>query len=103
LKVLLERGLDEQHRDNAGWGPLHYAAFEGLNVDIMCCRTRILNIPLVKGSGSDMLLGPVWFYFIELLNLQPNKDDLGEYENMTSAPTNLTYREDIIEFTNAMQ
>ena len=29
VKVLLDRGLDEQHRDNAGWGPLHYAAFEG--------------------------------------------------------------------------
>ena len=28
-QVLLDRGLDEQHRDNAGWGPLHYAAFEG--------------------------------------------------------------------------
>lgn len=22
-------GLDEQHRDNSGWTPLHYAAFEG--------------------------------------------------------------------------
>ena len=30
VKVLLDRGLDEQHRDNAGWGPLHYAAFEGI-------------------------------------------------------------------------
>jgi hypothetical protein len=30
LQVLLDRGLDEQHRDNAGWGPLHYAAFEGV-------------------------------------------------------------------------
>ena len=29
MKVLLDRGLDEQHRDNAGWGPVHYAAFEG--------------------------------------------------------------------------
>ena len=28
-QVLLDRGLDEQHRDNAGWGPLHYASFEG--------------------------------------------------------------------------
>lgn len=23
------QGLDEQHRDNSGWTPLHYAAFEG--------------------------------------------------------------------------
>lgn len=22
-------GLDEQHRDNSGWTPLHYATFEG--------------------------------------------------------------------------
>ena len=25
VQVLLDRGLDENHRDNAGWGPLHYA------------------------------------------------------------------------------
>lgn len=29
MKQLLDRGLDEQHRDNSGWTPLHYAAFEG--------------------------------------------------------------------------
>lgn len=29
VKQLLDRGLDEQHRDNSGWTPLHYAAFEG--------------------------------------------------------------------------
>lgn len=26
-------GLDEQHRDNSGWTPLHYAAFEG-HIDV---------------------------------------------------------------------
>ena len=34
LQVLLDRGLDENHRDNAGWGPLHYAAFEGHSIII---------------------------------------------------------------------
>lgn len=29
VRQLLDRGLDETHRDNAGWTPLHYAAFEG--------------------------------------------------------------------------
>lgn len=29
VRLLLDRGLDETHRDNAGWTPLHYAAFEG--------------------------------------------------------------------------
>lgn len=29
VRLLLDRGLDEQHRDNSGWTPLHYAAFEG--------------------------------------------------------------------------
>ncbi|XP_048521478.1 ankyrin repeat domain-containing protein 50 isoform X2 [Dendroctonus ponderosae] len=29
VRQLLDRGLDEQHRDNSGWTPLHYAAFEG--------------------------------------------------------------------------
>lgn len=29
MRQLLDRGLDETHRDNAGWTPLHYAAFEG--------------------------------------------------------------------------
>jgi ankyrin repeat protein len=29
VRLLLDRGLDEAHRDNAGWTPLHYAAFEG--------------------------------------------------------------------------
>ena len=32
VSVLLDRGLDEQHRDNAGWGHLHYAAFEGHSI-----------------------------------------------------------------------
>ena len=32
VRVLLDRGLDEQHRDNAGWGHLHYAAFEGHSI-----------------------------------------------------------------------
>lgn len=29
MRQLLDRGLDETHRDNAGWTPLHYASFEG--------------------------------------------------------------------------
>jgi ankyrin repeat protein len=29
VRLLLDRGLDEMHRDNAGWTPLHYACFEG--------------------------------------------------------------------------
>lgn len=29
VRQLLDRGLDELHRDNSGWTPLHYAAFEG--------------------------------------------------------------------------
>jgi ankyrin repeat protein len=29
VRLLLARGLDEGHRDDAGWTPLHYAAFEG--------------------------------------------------------------------------
>ena len=29
MRLLLDRGLDEMHRDNGGWAPLHYAAFEG--------------------------------------------------------------------------
>lgn len=39
VKQLLDRGLDEQHRDNSGWTPLHYAAFEGTDpnfVFVMC-------------------------------------------------------------------
>lgn len=29
VRQLLDRGLDETHRDNAGWTALHYASFEG--------------------------------------------------------------------------
>ncbi|XP_041438669.1 ankyrin repeat domain-containing protein 50 isoform X2 [Xenopus laevis] len=29
VRVLLERGLDENHRDHLGWTPLHWAACEG--------------------------------------------------------------------------
>ncbi|XP_031753292.1 ankyrin repeat domain-containing protein 50-like isoform X3 [Xenopus tropicalis] len=29
VRVLLERGLDENHRDQLGWAPLHWAACEG--------------------------------------------------------------------------
>ena len=43
LQVLLDRGLDENHRDNAGWGPLHYASFEGHSV-------------IVKLLGGSLLL-----------------------------------------------
>lgn len=31
--VISTQGLDEQHRDNSGWTPLHYAAFEG-HIDV---------------------------------------------------------------------
>ena len=41
--MLLDRGLDENHRDNAGWGPLHYASFEGHSV-------------IVKLLGGSLLL-----------------------------------------------
>ncbi|KAJ8956111.1 hypothetical protein NQ318_016565 [Aromia moschata] len=33
VRQLLDRGLDEQHRDNSGWTPLHYAAFEGPSLE----------------------------------------------------------------------
>ena len=29
VRLLLNRGLDETHRDNSGWTPLHIASFEG--------------------------------------------------------------------------
>ncbi|CAL1536251.1 unnamed protein product, partial [Lymnaea stagnalis] len=29
VRQLLDRGLDEMHRDNSGWTPLHLAAYEG--------------------------------------------------------------------------
>ena len=29
VRLLLNRGLDETHRDNAGWTPLHVAAYYG--------------------------------------------------------------------------
>ncbi|CAG0921394.1 unnamed protein product [Notodromas monacha] len=29
VSLLLDRGLDEMHKDNSGWAPLHYASFEG--------------------------------------------------------------------------
>jgi ankyrin repeat protein len=36
VQQLLDRGLDEMHRDNAGWSPLHMAAYEGhLEVSII--------------------------------------------------------------------
>ena len=43
-QVLLDRGLDENHRDNAGWGPLHYAAFEGHSIIVR----------LVGGAGAEL-------------------------------------------------
>ena len=44
VQVLLDRGLDENHRDNAGWGPLHYAAFEGHSIIVR----------LVGGAGAEL-------------------------------------------------
>ena len=45
-KVLLDRGLDEQHRDNAGWGPLHYASFEG--------HTEIVDLLIAAGAEMNL-------------------------------------------------
>jgi len=43
VRQLLDRGLDELHRDNAGWTPLHIAAFEGHNDVSHCILLAFLN------------------------------------------------------------
>lgn len=37
--------MDEQHRDNSGWTPLHYAAFEG--------HTEVCRVLLEAGAKVD--------------------------------------------------
>lgn len=43
-------GLDEQHRDNSGWTPLHYAAFEGHQV---VCRTLLESGAKIDQTDND--------------------------------------------------
>ena len=50
-------GLDEQHRDNSGWTPLHYATFEG---HIEVCEALLeagakVDEPDNDGKGPLML------------------------------------------------
>ena len=59
--MLLDRGLDENHRDNAGWGPLHYASFEGHSV-------------IVKLLGGSLLLA-IRAVFVELASETPTAVD----------------------------
>lgn len=44
---LMQRGLDEMHRDNAGWTPLHEAAHNG--------HLRVAEMLLDYGGGSELL------------------------------------------------
>jgi ankyrin repeat protein len=43
-------GLDEQHRDNSGWTPLHYAAFEG---HLVVCRTLLESGAKIDQTDND--------------------------------------------------
>ena len=56
MKVLLDRGLDEQHRDNAGWGPLHYAAFEGIFISISLFPPKSIYVLIYILISSDEYL-----------------------------------------------
>lgn len=47
VRQLLDRGLDEQHRDNSGWTPLHYAAFEG-GLTYFKCSDKVSNKTLIR-------------------------------------------------------
>lgn len=49
-KKLYISGLDEQHRDNSGWTPLHYAAFEGHQV---VCRTLLESGAKIDETDND--------------------------------------------------
>ncbi|RVE39835.1 hypothetical protein evm_015515 [Chilo suppressalis] len=50
VRQLLDRGLDELHRDNSGWTPLHYAAFEG---HIEVCEALLEAGAKVDESDND--------------------------------------------------
>lgn len=54
VRQLLDRGLDEQHRDNSGWTPLHYAAFEGkLCTDLVIVDSKITGFTQFVLKTSD--------------------------------------------------
>jgi FOG: Ankyrin repeat len=80
-------GLDEQHRDNCGWTPLHYAAIEGheevcralleagakvctiiLKVENCARKMKAISIlvKFVQGNNTDILFLSVAVTFLHL-------------------------------------
>ena len=53
--MLLDRGLDENHRDNAGWGPLHYATFEGHSVIVKLLGNAGAELDMIDCDGKTGL------------------------------------------------
>ena len=81
VRRLLDRGLDEAHRDNAGWIPLHYAAFEGY-------ATVVDMLLLAAGSRADATdndgRSP--------LLLAAQEGHLGAVERLIAAGANVNHR-----------
>ena len=50
-------GLDEQHRNNAGWGHVHYAAFEGHSIIVKLLGDGVNS---VDGGSRSALLSVYW-------------------------------------------
>jgi ankyrin repeat protein len=74
VRLLLDRGLDEMHRDNAGWTPLHYACFEG---HISVCEVLLdagtkLDETDNDGKTSLMLSAQVVILIFEIYPLEKN-------------------------------
>ena len=51
----LDRGLDENHRDNAGWGPLHYASFEGHSIIVKLLGNAGAELDMLDCDGKTGL------------------------------------------------
>ena len=78
VRRLLERGLDEAHRDNAGWTPLHYAAFEGHAPAADLLLDAGGRVDALDNDGrSPLLLAAqvlrLSFFFLALLNTLAKK------------------------------
>jgi FOG: Ankyrin repeat len=62
-------GLDEQHRDNSGWTPLHYAAFEGHAEVCSALLEAGARVDEADNDGKGPLMLAAQEGHIELVNM----------------------------------
>ena len=66
VSLLLARGLDETHRDNAGWAPLHYSSFEGHTAVAEALLSAGASVNQTDNDGKHALVLAAQVNFLNL-------------------------------------